>query len=248
MSLIKTEVTNRVGIVQLNNGVTNAISFALVTELTKHLKAIENEASAVVLTGNSKFFSIGWNLPELIQFDRATMSDFVHRFQEMMLTLATLPIPTVCAMNGHAAAGGLILALGCDYRIARATKVKVGLNESRLGVSIPWIADLLLKQLVGYNSARKISCEGEIIDVDQALSLGLVDEIHQQDSVLELAVAKAVELSAIPASAYAAIKQSHLEDAVAQFHAKVQEKTDQFLDLWFADATRVLLKKAAEKF
>ncbi len=248
MNLIETVIREDARIVKFNNGITNAISFEFVRELTAYLTKIENQSSAIVFTGNSKFFSIGWNLPELVQYDWDTLSDFILSFQNMMLKIATIPVPTVCAIDGHAVAGGIILALGCDYRIARASRVKVGLNESRLGVPIPWIADLILKQLVGYDLSRKISYEGQIMNAEDALALGVLDEVLAEESVLETAVQKASDLRQIPADAFAAIKQSHYEDVVTAYHARVNEKTEQFLDIWFEDETQSLLRKATEKF
>ena len=132
MSRVVIEERGRVAVLRLSSGVTNAIGPLLVEELSGALDKIRLEFEGLVLAGGSKFFSIGLSLPELLKLERTAMADFWQRFDALIFHLFTLPIPTVCALAGHAVAGGTILALSCDYRFAAAEDKKVGLNEVKL--------------------------------------------------------------------------------------------------------------------
>ena len=109
----------------------------------------------MVLAGGTKFFSIGLNLPELIGLNRKEMAEFWERFTQTVFGLYTLPMPTVCAVCGHAVAGGNILALTCDYRIGSTENRKIGLNEILLGLPVPYLADLMLRQVSGDRAATE---------------------------------------------------------------------------------------------
>ena len=76
----------------------------------------------MIFAGGTRFFSIGLSLPELLQLDRESMTEFWYDFDQALFNLFTLPLPSACAIAGHAIAGGTILALTCDYRLATAEK------------------------------------------------------------------------------------------------------------------------------
>src|SRR5512142_3281182 len=101
----------KVAIVRLNNGVTNAINPELVEDLSEAVRTVKKEFRGMVLAGGEKFFCIGLDLPALIHFNRSVMSYFFYRFNDLAMSLITLPLPTCCAIAGHSTAGGGILAL-----------------------------------------------------------------------------------------------------------------------------------------
>ena len=92
--MINVDMYDDIAVLELNNGITNAVSPALAADLTKALKAAEAAAKGVVLCGNEKFFSMGFNLPELIQLDRKGMRDFLFGFNGAIHDLYVLPLPT----------------------------------------------------------------------------------------------------------------------------------------------------------
>src|SRR6185503_9087711 len=95
------------------------------------------DARALVITGAGNAFSAGLDLPSLIDLDRPTMRRFIDLFDAFMLRIFELPIPVVAAINGHAIAGGCVLALQCDVRIAADKEARIGLNETQLGIGLP---------------------------------------------------------------------------------------------------------------
>jgi enoyl-CoA hydratase/carnithine racemase len=156
MKTVISEIQQNIAVLTLNNGATNSISSALVKDLSEKLVEIRNEVAGMILCGGSKFFSIGLDLPSLLKCDRTEMSDFWYRFNYLILELYTISLPTVCVLSGHAVAGGNILALTCDYRFAGTDTKKIGLNEIKLGVPVPYLADIILRQIIGERSAKEM--------------------------------------------------------------------------------------------
>ncbi|MFA5906389.1 MAG: enoyl-CoA hydratase/isomerase family protein [Desulfobacula sp.] len=248
MPLIDMNIKDDIAVVQMNNGVTNAISPELIADLSESCIKVKKDAGAMILTGNDRFFSIGFDLPKVMGLDRSGLCSYLSDFQDMLFHIAFLPVPVICALTGHAVAGGAILAIVCDYRMAKSEKMSIGFNESLLGLTIPCLAELMLTRFTGQRISHRLLMEGALIKAENAVSLGLIDEIHPMDTVMERAVQKARQLQEIPLKTFAAIKDSHLEEIRERYLARVKPKTEQFMDLWFTRETQKRLSRAMEKF
>jgi enoyl-CoA hydratase/carnithine racemase len=247
MNTIKMEQQEGVTVLRLDNGVTNAISPLMVAELAAAVAEIDRESRPVVLAGNQKFFSMGFDLPTLLSLNRLEMSDFFYRFNGIACRLLTLPLPLVCALAGHAVAGGHILALTGDYRVAGVGR-KIGLNEVKLGLPVPYLADLMLRQMTDGRAAKQMLYEGNFIAAEDAERFGLVDEVCSQETTEAQAIRRAGELGALPGPAFAAIKANRTESIQMQYDAAARRKNEMVLDCWFSARTQELLKEASRKF
>ncbi len=248
MPKVLSEIKKDIAVVALNNGTSNSIDADLVRDLSAALDEIRNEAKGMVLCGGSKFFSIGLDLPSLIKYDRTEMSDFWYKFNQLTLELYTLPLPTVCVLSGHAVAGGNILALTCDYRFAGNETKKIGLNEIKLGVPVPYLADMLLRQIVSERSATEMLYSGDFMSFAEAQKIGLIDDIFPTDTVVRKAWEKAAGLSASGTRAFAAIKSSRTEAIREKYEKHYKSRNEIFLDCWFSESTQRILKDASQKF
>jgi enoyl-CoA hydratase/carnithine racemase len=251
MSMIAIDYQDTVAIVKLSRGVTNALDLALVNELGALLERIEHDASvsALVLgSGNVKFFSIGFDIPHLFELPRQGFQTFFTAFNRVCHRLYTLPKPTVAALTGHAVAGGCILALCCDYRFIADGKKLMGLNEIKLGVPVPYLADCVLRELVGTRYTRDMLDMGEFYAPADSLRMGLVDQVLPAGEVMARAVEKARWLGAWPREAFALIKRNRVEEVEQRFLARQEEKERLFVDCWYSDEARWRLREAIEKF
>jgi len=248
MTRIVREHQGNVAVLTLNNGVTNAISPDLVGELSKNLHEIRNEAKGLLLCGGDKFFSIGFDLPALITMNRAEMSDFFYQFNQLTLDLYTLPFPSACVLSGHAIAGGNILAMACDYRFAASATNKIGVNEVRLGLPVPYLADMILRQIVGDRAATGMLYGGEFISFTAAAAIGLIDETHPEERLKQAAMEKIAGLAVLNALAFSAIKTNRFEEIKNHYEKNGRLKNEFFLDCWFSESTRETLGAAARKF
>lgn len=248
---IDIEYSDKVAVVKLNRNITNALDLALLNELAGILETLKNDShvQSVVLTStNEKFFSIGFDIPQLIELPEDDFAVFYRTFNRTCLDLYTLPKPTIAAITGHAVAGGCIVALCCDYRIIADGKKKMGLNEIKLGVPVPYLADCILRQIVGHRNAREIMDTGEFYQSENLLQLGMVDLILPREQVLTQSINKARLLGAMPHNAFAMIKNNRVETVKLETLSKLQEKEQFFLECWYSDETRKRLREAMATF
>ena len=249
--MIHVEYHDSIAVVKLDRGVTNAINMGLLTELETMLKKVKNNPdlhSLVLSSANEKFFSIGFDIPQLFKLSKDDFKVFYRAFNRLCMNLYTLPKMTIAAINGHAVAGGCILALCCDYRFIAEGKKKMGLNEIKLGVPVPYLADCILRQIVGFRNSRDIMDTGEFYLPDELLQMGMVDQILPLEQLLTKAIEKAQSMDAVSLDAFTMIKRTRVEMVEAQVLARQEEKEEIFLDSWFADDTRNRLKAAIDKF
>jgi enoyl-CoA hydratase/carnithine racemase len=248
MSNITIEAVGPVARLRLANGVTNAIGAALVEDLLAVLPKVKAEFRGMLLAGGSKFFSIGLNLPELVKLNRGEMDSFWDRFDRLVLDLYTLSVPTVSVIGGHAVAGGTILALATDYRFIAGGRKLMGLNEVNIGLPVPYLADLLLRRVVGDRAAAAMIFSGELIPPDEALRLGLVDGVRDEAELEAHGLDFLKKLALKPQPAMGIIKTNRTRAVCSEFEGQREAKKAAMLDCWFEPAVQGLLRQAAEKF
>jgi enoyl-CoA hydratase/carnithine racemase len=250
-ALLRTDRDGPIAIVRLTRGVTNSINGELVAELAvaiRHAKEQPDICGLVLASANDKFFSIGWDIPQLIGVTRSEFADFFSQFNRMCLDLYTFPKPTVAAITGHAIAGGCILTLCCDYRYVADGKKLMGLNEIKLGAPLPYVVDCVLPALVGGRYAREIMESGDFYAPAAVLRMGLVDAVLPLDQVLPASVEKAKQLAAMPEQAFAIIKRNRTAEIEKQIAAQLEEQERRFVECWYSEVARERLREAAAKF
>ncbi|MGB3479822.1 MAG: enoyl-CoA hydratase/isomerase family protein [bacterium] len=249
--MIRIEHHNNVAIVKLDRNVTNALNVELVNELAETIQKVKHDSdvySLVLSSSNEKFFSIGFDIPQLFGLSKDDFQVFYKTFNRLCMNLYTFPKLTIAAIIGHAVAGGCILALCCDYRFISEGRKKMGLNEIKLGVPVPYLTDCVLRQVVGFRNAREIMDTGEFYEPEKLFQMGMVDQILPLDQLLVKSIEKAKLLGALSQDAFAMIKRNRVEMVEAQVLTKLKEKEKFFLKCWYSDETRKRLKAAIAKF
>lgn len=249
--MIHVERHNQVAVIQLNRSVTNALNPQLVNELAEALRSAKHDPdvhSLVLSSANEKFFSIGFDIPQLFELSQEDFEVFFKAFNRVCLDLYTLPKPTVAAMPGHAIAGRCILALCCDYRFIAQGQKLMGLNEIKLGVPVPYLADCVLQRIAGARHARTMMDTGEFYPPAELLSMGVVDQVLPLEQVLPRSIEKAGSVGALPQPAFAMIKRNRTEAVEAQVLARLEEKMQFFIECWYSDVARERLKEAIARF
>lgn len=248
MGKVLIETSGDVAIVRLNNGPTNAVNLELVEALLAALQSVSKEFNGMVLAGGEKFFSIGLSLPELLRLNRSDMTDFWYTFNRSTLALYTLPLPTVCAIAGHAPAVGTIWACACDFRFAGEGRSAIGLNEIQLGIPTPFIVDMMLRQIVSDQTANDLLYSGRMITPEEAKRLQLLNDVFPKEELEKRAIQKASEMAALPSLAYGEIKAVRNDAIRGIFEEQHRERHEAFLDAWFSDQTQKLLHGALKHF
>jgi enoyl-CoA hydratase/carnithine racemase len=248
---IRIELERGVAIIRLSRGVTNALNLELVNELLQVIKEAKLDAAIcgiVLASANDKFFSIGFDIPQLYHLPPDEFAIFYRAFNRLCLDLYTLPKPTAAAITGHATAGGCILALCCDYRMVAQGHKLMGLNEIKLGVPVPYVADRILRQLVGQRLARVIIDTGAFYNPEQSLDLGLIDQVLPLADVILATIEKVHGLGSHPRKAFAEIKRYRTGHVSQEAEPRLDETDRAFIDCWYAAETRHLLQEAMSKF
>jgi len=251
MDRICIEYRDKVAILKLNRDVTNALNLQLVNQLAENLQKVRDDSdvhSLVLCSSNEKFFSIGFDIPELFKLTRKDFRIFYQAFNQVCIDLYTLPKPTIAAITGHAIAGGCILALCCDYRFIAEGRKLMGLNEIKLGIPVPYPGDCILRHVAGTRNALEISGTGEFYHPEESLQIGMVDQVLSLEQVLPKSIEKAKFLGALPHEAFWMIKRNRVEMVEAQILTHLAEKEQFFIECWYSDEARKRLKEAIKKF
>ena len=225
----------------------NALDPALVGALLRALREAPDAARGIVLSGRPGMYSGGLDVPALLQLDRAAMRTFLADFFTLCGAIAASPIPVAAAITGHSPAGGAVLSIFCDYRVmARsvdpAKPFRIGLNEVQVGLSVPAVIQFGLQRLVGTYRAERLMVAGAMLESEDALRVGFVDELAAIDVVVPRALAWLGELLQLAPRAMAETRRLARRDLAAAFADPKQWLLDEFTDAWFGAETQATLE------
>jgi enoyl-CoA hydratase len=185
----------------------NAMDMALLREMVTTVEQLASDPPpALVLAGRPGFFSAGADLKLVPGYGPEEQREMVASINAMALGFYALPCPLVGAITGHAIAGGLVLALCTDIRVASAAG-RYGLTEVKVAVPYPRAAIGVVAAELAPHAARVLALGNELIDGDECLRLGVFDEILPADAVLPRSLELAAGLAAFPADVYARTKR-----------------------------------------
>jgi enoyl-CoA hydratase/carnithine racemase len=244
MTLVRTEDRDGVAILTLDRPRANAFSPELVADLRGALVKSRG-ARAVVLASSQRIFSGGWDLPTIVSFDRRSMTEFVAAYTDVIRDVFTHPSPVVAALPGHAIAGGIILAMAADERIAAEGEAVFGLSEVNLGVPLPRALYEIFRFQLGDRGAERVAATADNLPLDAALEAGIVDRVVAAADLGEQAFERARILGEPLKAAIAEQRRFAREGAVARFDAG--RRNDPFLDFWFAPEARARIEGLVEK-
>jgi enoyl-CoA hydratase/carnithine racemase len=183
----------------------NALGEAVTTRLVGQIQAAAGRP--VLVTGAATTFSAGLNLKEVEALDQAGMKRFLGCLDDLVDALYGYAGPTVACVNGHAIAGGCIIALCCDYRVIQDDpSIRIGLNEVPLGLEFPPKLLELARRRVPPRSLERVILEGALHDPRAALALGLVDEVAADAAAAGRAAL--TRLASSPRTEYVATKRA----------------------------------------
>jgi enoyl-CoA hydratase len=184
----------------------NAMDVTLLQDLVAAVEEIAADPpAALVLAGRPGFFSAGADLKAVPSYGPAEQRAMVDGINRMALGVYALPCPVVGAITGHAIAGGLVLAVCTDLRVA-SNEGKYGLTEVKVGVPYPQAAIGIVQAELPPAAARLLAFGNALHDAQTCLRLGVFDEVAAPDAVLPRALDIARELAAMPADVYARTK------------------------------------------
>ncbi|KAL7300316.1 hypothetical protein TKK_0006945 [Trichogramma kaykai] len=234
-NLVDSVLDEKTGIstLSMSRAPVNSLNLDLINALRKALEnAVDKGSQGIIITSSMPtVFSAGLDIMEMYKPDLKRCEEFWHSLQDLWLNLYGMGIPTVAAINGASPAGGCLLALSCEYRIMVQGEHTIGLNETKLGIVAPkWFADPMIST-IGYRQAELALMRGSLFKPDEALKIGLIDEIaSDKNDALAKSQKYITSYARIPSEAREATKLSLRKETIAWLENNREWDTTVFLN------------------
>ena len=194
-------------VVSIDRPPANAMDLALLEEIIAAVEPFAlNPPRALVLSGRPGLFSAGLDLKLMPTYGPEDRRRMVAGVNAMALAVYELPCPVLGAITGHAVAGGLVLALCTDVRVA-SNAGRYGLTEVQVGVGYPQAAIGVVAAELAPDAARRLALGAELLSASECMRLGVFDELTEPDEVLPRALELARSMAGFPPQVYAGTKR-----------------------------------------
>jgi 3,2-trans-enoyl-CoA isomerase len=244
MNTIIVNIKDRIAVLSLDRGRSNAINAEMVKELRTIIASIENDdqIAGLILTGKDGFFSAGLDLIELYDYDEEQIRKFWIDFLSLVSAMVSFKKPMIAAISGHSPAGGCVLALCCDYRVMAEGKFIIGLNEVPVGIIVPEAIFHLYAFWLGNAAAYRNMLEGKLMNGEEALQVGLIDEMVSPQRILHAAERQMQKYIQHSAATWRQSKINMRSRLIAKVSADQTEMLEAMLKQWWTPGTRSILK------
>ncbi len=236
--MLETTARGSIAIVTMRHGKANALDVDFCSALSLRFGELcRPDVKAVVLTGQGRIFSAGVDLKRLSEGGADYIRVFLPALHRLYETVFFHPQPVVAAINGHAIAGGAVLAACADRRIMAEHAGRIGVTELLVGLPFPALAFEVLRYAVPPRYLPEFMLSGATYDTDAAIERGWIDETAEPDELLKDAVAVAQELAELSPPAFAQTK-AQLREPLRERMAASGAATEKIVtDIWTAPAT-----------
>lgn len=223
--MIETTRQGDIALLRMMHGKANALDVEFCDGLAAAFGDVrDSDARAVIIVGTGSIFSAGVDLVRLSNEGEDYVRRFLPALQRMLDAAFNLPKPVVAAVNGHAMAGGCVLACCADVRIAARGQGRIGITEMLVGVPFPALAFEVMRHAANAQYLADMTLTGATWPADEARLRGLVDEVVEPGELMDRAMAEAKRLAALPAATFAATKaqiRQRVADHMAQHGARI---------------------------
>jgi enoyl-CoA hydratase len=229
---VSLEAAGASAIAHIDRPPANAMNLELLDQLVGAAERLAADPpSALVIAGREGFFSAGVDLKAVPDYGPDEHQRMVTGINRMVLTIYGMSCPVVAAVTGHAIAGGLVLALCADVRIA-SLDGQYGLTEVKVGVPYPQAAIGVVRAELPAATARLLALSNRLVGGREALRLGLFDEGLPPTDVVARASEIAAEMASFPAEAYAATKRELRDSTLTAMRTAVD--SEPLLEGWLS--------------
>jgi len=241
------QVSNAVSVVQFDHGRVSALDLEFLLALRAEVAELAETDTALVLTGTGSAFSAGVDLLRILDGGPDYVSQFIPALVGIFDDLFGYRRPVVAAINGHAIAGGCVIAACADYRFMADGRGRIGVPEQLVGVAFPAIALAALRYATGDVGVADLVNSGGTYLPAEAQRRGLVDEVVPEPEVLDRAVAKAEQLAQIPADTFAHTKGSLRDRYWTEVETTGRQRDAEMLEVWKSPATFAAISAYVQK-
>lgn len=234
--MIHREAHGPVTVLRLDHGKVHAVDTELFEDLIQAFDELapgsDRSPQALVLTGTGKAFSAGVDLFRVVDGGRSYLESFLPALSRGLHRLFTFPRPVVAAINGHAVAGGAILACACDARLMARGSGRIGVPELKVGVPFPSLPLEVLRFAVGARHLQELIYGGATYTPEEGLARGLVDEVVESTELLDRALDRARTYAALPAEAFRMTKEALRRPTLERWRRDAPASDPEVLDRW----------------
>jgi enoyl-CoA hydratase len=201
--------------ITLDNGKANAISLEVATDFMEALDRAERDAKAILVCGNPGIFSAGFDLKVIAQGMDAAAA-MLNQGMLMTEKLYSHPLPVITACEGHSVGMGVFIMLAADYRVGAAGEFAIRLPETAIGMHFSTILKIIAKSHICPTHHARAIVQSRAYTPEAAATIGMLDEVVEPAKVVEQALFRAKELSALPGDQYATNKLYMRADDIAE--------------------------------
>jgi enoyl-CoA hydratase len=232
--MIERKDAGSVVVLSMAHGPVNVLDTAMLRTVSETFAVLsEEQPAAVVITGAGRAFSAGVDLRSFLVGGPDYTTEFLPALSDALLAVFSFDRPVVAAVNGHAIAGGAVLACAADARVMAEGKARIGTPELLVGVPFPRVPLEILSFAVGPKLAGRLVFGGDTVSPELALALGLVDEVVPPDELLDRALAVANRLAtAIPADSFAMSKTQLRRESLERIARYRVDEDPKAEELW----------------
>lgn len=247
--MLETTDQGRLRVIRLAHGKASALDIELCEALSSALDAAgdDDTCGAVVLTGRGKIFSAGVDLPKLLDGGQSYVERFVPLLCRLFSLAFTLPKPLIAAVNGHAIAGGCIIACTADYRLMATNGGRIGVSELRVGVPFPAAALETLRFAVPPPHFQQMVYTGRSFSAEEALAIGMVDELVDGRELEQRAAALAEDFLTIPPATFRLTKRQTRARTLREIDALDASFGEEVMQSWKSAEVRSAVERFVEK-
>ncbi|HZL48567.1 MAG TPA: crotonase/enoyl-CoA hydratase family protein [Solirubrobacteraceae bacterium] len=216
------ELDGRIATITMDDGKVNAFSIPMLQAVHTAFDQAERDTAVVILTGRESYFSAGFDLKVFAGGD-------VDRVIEMLTLGATLaerimsfPTPVLIACPGHAVAAGAFLPLSADVRIGVDGPFQIGLNEVKIGLTVPWFAIALARQRLQPAHFDRAVVGATMYSPSDAVTAGFLDRVVPADELRAASLAAAEALAELNPAAHTATKLRARGDSLKAMRAAIE--------------------------
>jgi enoyl-CoA hydratase len=246
--VIRTEQLDTVAILHLEHGRANTFDVefcsGVMEELGKHR---DSPTGAIVLTGQRNIFSAGVDLLRLVEEGPDYVRDLLVIFHDLCSQVLVFPKPIVAAINGHAIAGGCILACMADRRLMVQERGRIGVPELLVGVPFPTTPLEVMRFVLPPQHLQEVIYGGETYDPEEALARGLVDRLVPEQDLLTRALEEARALLALPEATFRLTKAQLREPVVERIRIGHERHGPAIVEVWTDPAILAAVREYVEK-
>jgi enoyl-CoA hydratase len=227
-----------IAVLTMAHGKANAMSTEFCRALTTRLAELRTSpARAVIITGTGRIFSAGVDLPRLLEGRTPYIREFLPALNEMFAVVFSYPKPVVAAINGHAIAGGCVLACAADRRLMVSEPGRIGVTELLVGVPYPACAMEIMRNAAASQHFEEVIFGAATYAPGDAVVRGLVHEVVEPNVLLDRAVAAARSLAGLSPAAFAITKRQTRQASLDRLERDGRRIDDEVTQIWCAHDT-----------